>query len=379
MPRMLSWRIGLALAFLAIATWISIGATLFVVLRGLHADATAATLNNVARPLEAQARQRLTGVADVRAVMGDLRDQVEASGYSLYIVTGEGRLVTVDGDRAPIDAVRLPAAAGRGTTVGGTTRSGGIAYAWIAIVLRPAGTVGPRALVLTMPDISAGDALRDLIAAFPAVVVVTLLVGVPISWLIARSVTRPLRRLAAAAGDLPTGQRPPVLLPLDGPTEVRDLTQRFNAMATELSRTRREEADLLANLRHDLRTPVTVISGFAAALTDGTASGVDIGRAARAIEEEANRLAELVGQLGAVERLESGEASLRPETIDAAALLLQTAERFRAGARAQGTDIVAMAPPPGLTLMADRLAVDRIRNHQPVLPRRAPNVDRLLP
>jgi signal transduction histidine kinase len=149
-------------------------------------------------------------------------------------------------------------------------------------------------------------------------------------------------------------------LPLDGPTEVRDLTAHFNAMTAEIANARREEADLLANLRHDLRTPVTVISGFAAALTDGTATGDDIPRAARAIGEEAARLEDLVGQLGAFERLDSADPGLRPEPLNAADVVAQTAERFRTSAAAAGVDVVATVADPTLTLTADRSAVDRI-------------------
>ena len=121
--------------------------------------------------------------------------------------------------------------------------------------------------------------------------------------------------LPAASGET----RP---LPLEGPTEVRVLTERFNAMAHELASTRQEETQLLANLRHDLRTPLTSIGGFAEAIADGTASGDRAASAARTIAEEAQRHERLVGELGVVERLRQGPASLRPEALDAAALLL---------------------------------------------------------
>ena len=79
--------------------------------------------------------------------------------------------------------------------------------------------------------------------------------------------TRPLRRLADATADIPPGGPPP--LPLAGPKEVRELTGTFNAMTAELDATRQREGELLANLRHDLRTPLTVIAGFATALATG--------------------------------------------------------------------------------------------------------------
>jgi signal transduction histidine kinase len=369
-PRSLSWRIGLAFAFLALATWIAIGGALFLVLRSLHTVATTSTLTDVATPLVAQARAELPTAGDVRATLANLRDQVASQGYSVYVVTADGRIVTLDGDPVPADTVRIPPNSGRGATIDGTFRSNGQSYAWVAIVLRNPAGVGPRALILATTDRSSADAVRDLLAALPAVVIVSLLVGGPIAWLISRSVTQPLRRLAAATADLPAGSAAP--LPLEGPTEVRDLTARFNAMSEELGHSRQEEADLLANLRHDLRTPLTVIGGFATALTDGTATGDDVGRAARAIGEEAARLEELVGQLGAVERLQSGAPGLRPEAIDAAELLAQAAERFRPAASAAGFEIsvveplvalaggAAMAPQPDVTFTADRLAMDRI-------------------
>ena len=307
MPRRLSWRIGIAFAVLAASAWVVIGAALFLVLRGLHADATTATLNDVATPLVAQARQRLPRAGDIRTVLSDLGDQVQAQGYMVYLVTADGRVVSGDLDAPPVDTVRIAPSAGRGATFDGTFRDGAQPYAWVAVVLRQPQAAGPRALVLATPDRSAGDALRDVVAVLPPVVIVSLLIGAPIAWLIGRSVTQPLRRLSSAASSLPAGRTPPPPLPLDGPTEVRDLTARFNAMTAEIANTRREEADLLANLRHDLRTPVTVISGFAAALTDGTATGDDIPRAARAIGEEAARLEDLVGQLGAFERLDSAD------------------------------------------------------------------------
>src|SRR5262249_59401371 len=100
---------------------------------------------------------------------------------------------------------------------------------------------------------------------------------------------------------------------VEGPSEVRALTGTFNAMAGELEATRRREAELLANLRHDLRTPLTVICGYATALRDGTATGPDAAKAAAAIEVEADRLARLVDDIGAIGRTPAGQAGPRPE------------------------------------------------------------------
>jgi signal transduction histidine kinase len=137
-------------------------------------------------------------------------------------------------------------------------------------------------------------------------------------------------------------------------------------MAEELETARAREAALLADLRHDLRTPLTVIAGYASALSDGTATGDDAVRAAQTIAEESARLERLVDELGAVERLRRGAEGLRPGPIDARELLTSSAQRFRATAAAAGINLeVIGAPDPGsanpeLEFVADRGALDRI-------------------
>src|SRR5450759_141218 len=172
-----------------------------------------------------------------------------------------------------------------------------------------------------------------------------------------------MRRLAGAAAALPTASGEIEPLPLEGPTEVRLLTERFNAMARELASTRHEETQMLANLRHDLRTPLTSIGGYAEAIADGTASGERAAAAARTIVEETARLERLVGELGVVERLRDGPAALRPEAIDATRLIVDAAARFEGRSASQGVEVDVADAAPGereLVFTGDRLASERI-------------------
>jgi two-component system sensor histidine kinase BaeS len=226
-----------------------------------------------------------------------------------------------------------------------------------------ANATGGYKFVFAVPDDSTQLALNDILHTLSIIVVVLLVLGVPITWLLARSVTAPMRRLAEAARNLPTASGEAQPLPLEGPTEVRALTERFNEMAREIAAIRHEEAALLANLRHDLRTPLTSIEGYAEAIADGTASGERAAGAARTIAAEAQRLDRLVGELGVVERLRAGAAALRPESLDAAELLDLAVERFEARAAAAGVQIAAASAEPSrskLRFTGDRLAVDRI-------------------
>jgi signal transduction histidine kinase len=283
---------------------------------------------------------------------------------SVDLVTAAGSIAVAGSGGGPVGPIDLDPTAPRGTVTSGTVRyDDGRDHLYAATTLRGPNAAGPRAIVLSRPDTSAGDALRDLVRTLPVVIVLVGLIGAPIAYALSRSVTGPLRRLAAATADLATADPSPVL-PLEGPAEVRELTGRFNAMAAELDDTRAREGRLLANLRHDLRTPLTVIGGFAAALADGTANGDDATRAAGAISEEAARLERLVDELDALERLRDGAAGLRPEWLDARGIVAETVARCGPGAAAAGVSLEAVDDPltdaPGLGLAADRQALERI-------------------
>src|SRR5260370_40623621 len=92
-------------------------------------------------------------------------------------------------------------------------------------------------------------------------------------------------------------------------------------MAGEVERSNRTMRDLLANGRHNRRTPLTSISGFAGALVDGTLPGTEGAKeAGRIIGEEAERMRRLVEDLLYLGRIQSGGLSLQRDPVDLAEL-----------------------------------------------------------
>ncbi len=332
-----SVRIGLAFAVVGLATMLAVGAGLFVTLRELHRDVTRAAMADIAQPLVARIRL-VAAPADLRARLAELRAELSTD-FLVFVLTANGRVLGdtergIDVASIVIDPTLVP-----GEVVSGSLPdAAGTDFLYAATVVARGGpATGSSAIVLVTQDRSAGAAWRDVTRVLPVVILIAILLGVPIAWLLSRSITRPLRRLAAATADVPSqGARP---LPLEGPREVRELTERFNAMTAELDSTRRGEAELLANIRHDLRTPLTVIGGFAMALQDGTAAGGAAVRAARAISEETDRIERLVDGIGTIEEVRTGRLELRPEPLDAAALVAAAVERFAPGAAAAGIEL----------------------------------------
>jgi signal transduction histidine kinase len=362
MPSSLRGRLIAAFIAFALTLLIVLGGALFVALRGLHADATSAGLADLAGGVLPQVRASL-GTGDVKGTIQDIRAQMQAQGITVMLIGADGRLRPIGG--LPVGDAVMTTDGTPGDTVRGAVDLDGQHYLYAATVVRRNAAVAPRALAFLATDKSGAQAIGDLVRSLPAVALVILLVAAPLAWLVARSVTRPLDRLAAAVSGLPTG-RPPEPLPVEGPSEVRTLTGAFNSMATELDSTRQRESELLANLRHDLRTPLTVIAGYATALRDGTATGDAAKKASAAIEEEAERLARLVGEMGAIERLRSGADGLKPEPVEVRALLGAATERFAAQAAAAGVTLASELPRATaggtgeLSLTADRVALERV-------------------
>jgi signal transduction histidine kinase len=102
---------------------------------------------------------------------------------------------------------------------------------------------------------------------------------------------------------------------------------------------------LLANVSHDLRTPLTSISGFAGALVDGTVSGAEGAReAGRIIGEEAERMRRLVEDLLYLSRIESGDLALQRDPVDLSELARAAQARFLFRAQERGITFDVQAP-----------------------------------
>jgi len=145
---------------------------------------------------------------------------------------------------------------------------------------------------------------------------------------LARSISRPVSRLIAAADRVAQGvyDDPPLPASAD---ELGRLTAAFNAMRERVRQGQQIQRDFLAGVSHDLKTPLTVIQGYAAALVDGVATEEAANpvdqepaprRAAAGIQREADRMARLITALLELARLEAGLTPFHPQPLELAAL-----------------------------------------------------------
>jgi signal transduction histidine kinase len=194
---------------------------------------------------------------------------------------------------------------------------------------------GRRAVIVTRPDLITGDDFRRYLSALLIAGGAAALLAAAVAALLARRLTRPLRQLATAAGELAEGRHPEPV-PRGGTDELDHLAASFNRMADQLALARDAERAVLLSVSHDLRTPLTSIRGYAEGIEDGTIEPRD---AAPVIEREAGRLERLVGDLLALARLRQGAMEVRSEPVDLAAVAREAEERLRPGAAEAGVEV----------------------------------------
>lgn len=208
----------------------------------------------------------------------------------------------------------------------------------------------PRAPVLTI--------LRDeLLSPFLRVTLIALLVSLVMAFWIADWISKPLQRITQATRSMAGGEFESI--PLQGPAEVKALAQAFNEMTGQVQASQRSQRDFIANVSHDLKTPLTSIQGFAQAVLDGAASDPQsLQRAASVIYEEAGRMHRMVQDLLELARLDSGAANLESSPLQIDLVLQKVIDQF-APLMARQQVTLASHIDPALPLLqgdAERLA-----------------------
>jgi len=196
------------------------------------------------------------------------------------------------------------------------------------------------------------ELMLPILGAAVAALIISLLVAF---WL-AGWIGEPLQRLVVASRQLPSMETQPISL--RGPHEVQELTHAFNEMNDRMQTSRKSQRDFVANVSHELKTPLTSVQGFAQAILDGTANTPESHQqAARVIYNEAASMHRMVLDLLDLARLDAGTLELQRAPVDLSALLNNIAEKFYPQAHAAGVSIqVESAALPAVMGDGDRLS-----------------------
>ncbi|NLW74738.1 MAG: HAMP domain-containing histidine kinase [Clostridiales bacterium] len=165
-------------------------------------------------------------------------------------------------------------------------------------------------------------------------IAVALIVGsLFLALIISRTISRPIERMNSAAKRLASGNYD-VNFSGEGFREIRELADTLNYAARELSKNDRLQKELIANISHDLRTPLTMITGYGELIRD--IPGENTPENIQAIIDEAERLNQLVNDLLDLSRLQAGAGQLKISRFNLTDTVRDTMQRYEKLVQATG-------------------------------------------
>ena len=182
-----------------------------------------------------------------------------------------------------------------------------------------------RVIMLNSTISPVGATVRTLRVQLAIVTAIVGLLGLGLALLVARLVARPIVQINRAAKGLATGDYTPRFAG-GGYREIAELSDTLNVAAVELSKVERLRRELIANISHDLRTPLTLIAGYGEVMRD--LPGENTPENVQVIIDEARRLTTLVNDLLDLSKLQAGTQTLALSTFDLTVAVRQMLARY---------------------------------------------------
>lgn len=180
-------------------------------------------------------------------------------------------------------------------------------------ILRGGTFYGAVIIHLPVPFLSA--AKNEVIRYFLFAFIIVSVISIILLLLVAERIIGPVRKVqraarAVARGDFDTK------LDIRSNDEIGELATDFNAMTLSLKNQDQNQRNFIGDLSHELRTPMTTISGFLEGIIDGVIPKEETDKYLHIVLEETRRLSRLVNQLLELTRMESGSVPLEQKRFD---------------------------------------------------------------
>ncbi len=163
-----------------------------------------------------------------------------------------------------------------------------------------------------------------------------IIIAFALTFLLSRRISLPVAVLADAANRFGKGDLSH-RVEITGKGEVRELAEAFNSMVAELQRAEQLRRNLVADVAHELRTPLANIKGYLEAIRDGVMKPSQA--LITSLDEEASLLSRLVDELQELSLAEAGELKLVYQTEDIARLIRQAAALWQPQVTTKGISL----------------------------------------
>ena len=173
--------------------------------------------------------------------------------------------------------------------------------------------------------------------------------------------TKPLKEMAEAARKFGHGEFDVrVSGSCERCDEVGELATAFNAMADSLAKSEARRSEFVANISHELKTPMTTIAGFADGILDGTVPPEKQEAALKTISSETRRLSRLVRRMLDLSRLQSAEHVTAQEQFDVSEIMLRVLVSLEGKINSRHLDVDTQLPEEPVKVWGDPDAITQV-------------------
>ncbi len=178
-----------------------------------------------------------------------------------------------------------------------------------------------------------------------------------LSFLATERIMQPLNRLKSVTKNL-TGGDLQARMPTSDIPELEQLGQSFNRMAASLENVEQQRRELISDLTHELRSPLTVVRGYLEELAEGRITGNP--ELYERLVGETRRLERLTVDLQELSKVEAGYLSIQLQPLEIYPLLEKLSQRFADQLLEDGPEIILAAKPTLPPVMADADRTEQI-------------------
>lgn len=193
----------------------------------------------------------------------------------------------------------------------------------------PVEVLGTQVAVLfaASPTDTATEFMSQMLEMFLSSSFLVLIIAFILIYFITSQMVRPLKQMLSATHSFSKGDFT-VRVPVEGYDELGQLAMAFNNMASTLATTESSRRSFVANVSHELKTPMTTIGGFVDGILDGTVPEEKRDQYLQIVSAEVKRLSRLVRSMLDTTRIEAGEMEVKPTWFDISELNRQTIFSF---------------------------------------------------
>lgn len=354
-------------ALLVILFLFIVAGVVALLLRGLVDNSALSGLDNMTRPISVELIALIRGNVTLQQVAASLQEQADKNGAYIILTDSSGNIVRQLVPLQPQALQPIQVAPGvfpqdvTSALKGKITAADGKTYLYAAYPINRQNSqfISVATLLLVIPRPGILAVLKTIILPFLVAAGLALVCSLLAAILMARAIYRPLAKVTTAAEQMANGDYSQRIKP-EGPKEIKALAESFNRMTENVEQAQLRLRHFVADVSHELRSPLTSIQGFAQALLDGTAADDATKlKAAQIIDEESRRLRHQVDELLELSRMQSNQIIFRKERVNISETLERCTEILAVQAKQKQVTLELKAE-PGLTVTGDNDTLEQV-------------------